>query len=1337
MRVVVLLAPPDGKTFDNAAPATARLNDSFAQISLATLDFSGGLDGSIIDEIKGLFRSKVESNLRDALREKLGSLLEGKLSDLLGGLNNLTTPYRGPQPEPDRLAGEAALSQPPAPPLVDLNRSVAMRIAGMVTDGYLSVGNPLGINKVVEAVMSGGQLGVGLHADVYKSTDNYTATEVKITKVSVGGINSFTRFVPLQVLGPHTLRHLFDIDALDVHLTAEVSIAPSALPGAAISSQAGKIVEQVTATTRVSKVSVDATTLIAVAHDAAAELSLGSLYDQPLSCPLSALWRGNITAMSVTVGQIDNPVMSGFITPGLDRVFTSFARAVWEMYSPTARGILPAVSQRLLLPAIDKALQKYITNEANRGCAAAAKYDGNPSVDFQSNKIFHRLKSTMDGAMGISGANDVLNQHVVGPLTEQQSGTPGMLRLKETFKKQGHVRPGKSGVNIDYYIEVSDLRVEGLDTLSDVSLVSAVSANELLSSAYLARPPQRPLVGSARVRIQLNTDRGLKLHDELTVTLQGGAVHAVVQVLAQVDENAVRSLRLSQLPSLDCWLATLQRGGFTELTLSFGSLRLDANCTVCSSPGLAALHRKAQSREGVAALTAVINSASQALAKVLLGVQSEEEFQQRIERAARLCQGVSAPAAAGAPPASAGNGRLWAGAALGALLLCLGCCGWWCRARRSKLEELEESSLLSGSFGSDAQQVCDPTGSGLGGTAAPGEAVELETCQGSQVSGSFSNERLIATPRPSVVPRRRKRDPDEGCDGPALLFHPSLPTWARFGTLAVLLGTIAMFISGHVTIGASVDLSITFAGESLPLREFAKFSLGRSIKDMWHAGAIPLAVLVGSFSGLWPYIKVLLLIYAWVMPERRLGPRARERLLERLDKLGKWSLIDVFVLTMTMVGFRLHVQSPQELVPLLGSDFYVIDVSVTPCWGLYAFMFAATGSLVINTVMLNHSRDAARGDRYAAAAAAQKAAPKPPQAATPAVAVVQRMSFASAGEVDSDFGDSALRQCRWPLSRLSVLLLIGGSIAFAVWGATVPAFTFRVDGIAGKAIESGEEGGSQTSYSLLNIARHLARQAQEPGQNAVGIWFIIVSYLAFAFAFPVAQLCCLGLMWMYPVHRGKHRLLYHLHEVVAAFAAMEVFVLGIFVSVLEIGQVSKFLLDHACDNMQSTFDDVLVPYGFLLKQDATCFHISAWHNSGLFVLIAVLLVANLLRRLVLYLTRAAVEAEGSPSPPARAKSPPIPQELQWRDGHHHIGWDPQTSAVLEMDAAILSDSGQDGGGGPPEAEHCQSPPPGPDYAEPQELPRQGSVPVVRWGPDAGGGPPGAGTAPLSSAELTF
>lgn len=67
----------------------------------------------------------------------------------------------------------------------------------------------------------------------------------------------------------------------------------------------------------------------------------------------------------------------------------------------------------------------------------------------------------------------------------------------------------------------------------------------------------------------------------------------------------------------------------------------------------------------------------------------------------------------------------------------------------------------------------------------------------------------------------------------------------------IILGNIGLFLSGHLSLGAQVDLIITIAGDPLEIKKIFDFSLAGSIKDMWEAGAKELAIMIIIFSGIW------------------------------------------------------------------------------------------------------------------------------------------------------------------------------------------------------------------------------------------------------------------------------------------------------------------------------------------------------------------------------------------------------------------------------------------------------------------------------------------------------
>lgn len=74
------------------------------------------------------------------------------------------------------------------------------------------------------------------------------------------------------------------------------------------------------------------------------------------------------------------------------------------------------------------------------------------------------------------------------------------------------------------------------------------------------------------------------------------------------------------------------------------------------------------------------------------------------------------------------------------------------------------------------------------------------------------------------------------------------------------------------------------------------------------AGGEELAILIFLFSFIWPYTKTLLTMFLWFTSPSTVSVGRRGSILLWLDFLAKWSSIDIFVLIVTIVGFRVSVQ---------------------------------------------------------------------------------------------------------------------------------------------------------------------------------------------------------------------------------------------------------------------------------------------------------------------------------------------------------------------------------------------------------------------------------------------
>jgi uncharacterized paraquat-inducible protein A len=80
------------------------------------------------------------------------------------------------------------------------------------------------------------------------------------------------------------------------------------------------------------------------------------------------------------------------------------------------------------------------------------------------------------------------------------------------------------------------------------------------------------------------------------------------------------------------------------------------------------------------------------------------------------------------------------------------------------------------------------------------------------------------------------------------------------------------------------------------------------------AGGHELAILIFIFSFVWPYVKTLLTLFLWVVQPSTLSVERRGSVLLWLDFLAKWSTIDIFVLIVTIVSFRVSVKRYVALI---------------------------------------------------------------------------------------------------------------------------------------------------------------------------------------------------------------------------------------------------------------------------------------------------------------------------------------------------------------------------------------------------------------------------------------
>ncbi len=80
------------------------------------------------------------------------------------------------------------------------------------------------------------------------------------------------------------------------------------------------------------------------------------------------------------------------------------------------------------------------------------------------------------------------------------------------------------------------------------------------------------------------------------------------------------------------------------------------------------------------------------------------------------------------------------------------------------------------------------------------------------------------------------------------------------------------------------------------------FSIVSGIQNLWKEKNEALAMIVLFFSVIFPVVKLVTLLAVWFV---KLTESQRKRILEVLSALGKWSMLDVFVIAIIIVTVKL------------------------------------------------------------------------------------------------------------------------------------------------------------------------------------------------------------------------------------------------------------------------------------------------------------------------------------------------------------------------------------------------------------------------------------------------
>jgi len=1239
-------------------PTKGSVSSCAASMDMTQLSFSGGITAAIANLFKGTVRGFIEGKLNEVACSELSGVGADLLTGLLAGLEDAMEPYRGETISVDALAAEKLLAADSsigelmqvydpesAPDLPSRLVSQGLHsLDNMLGSVSTSIGTAdLGINHLVRSVTgSSGSLEVNTTAfgQIYAGTDPITSTSVSLTGMKVTGLDSFSAFDAFTILGKQTVRHQLAMERLDIEMRISLDIGPSTAKDSIIAGHSNKrAVEDVILRTGLQNLAADAATIIGIKSNDFRHMQIGSLLAAPIPCIISTIHALNFTSLHLNVGDIVPPTISGFISPGLERLFAGASNAAFLMYEAPFLNIMPnfGQSQRNNLNVGLRNMMQ--STQAPGACPIQDDPRSVPAqyFNFQNSSIFDTITnamtsnlvvdSEMPSATPIPSSESGLrvNRDIVGPLTLNQSGEAGVLVARgDLFATEQDTGLAIGKIKL----RVSDLRVAGLNTINNLTLLKPVGAHELYNHLNLGAP--RDLNVSVDVLLEISGGGSMKMRNHVRLSLSLSNLDIMLKLLIKLNVPNVLHMQLQHVTNINCLLSALapEDGfGISQFSASIARSAINVDCISCSSPQLFELSQRLRSEDSVRELTDGVNGLFEKWSRILTGSETMKFIEEELQAAAERCRSAY--------------------------------------------------GVSIDSLNVQADQAATPSGAHIGQATFPMSptmlaSVVMISCVITLTCfccvRCFRRQRQLLAYQKVIDARRSSGEETQGVPSPlisetASLFRSDvIPVVVRYGLPLMLVVNIFFFLSGHLSLGATVDVYVTAAGEQAPIADFFTFSLGQSTIDMWNAGAKGLAVLIVLFSGLWPYTKIFISLFMWFASPSMLAPASRGSIFLWLDALGKWSMIDIFVLIMSMVAFHLRIFSPQAAsIPV---NLYFVEVMVEPVWGLYANMIAQLISQLLSHVAIHYHRNViaaaelSSGDKLISGSAIpKKLSPKGKGTQHSVAAQIDQLERGAKETV-------ALRRARRASSWMSstsiltgpraalvdrkeclyehvysisgsnrhirlgcvvhafILLLALTACGALAYGCAVPSFRIEIHGLAGLALDFGRPGASIQEYSIVTVFHEIMSQAQNTFLSQLGIHYIAIIFVVCALAAPVAQMLALVIMWRAPLTLKQLKGMLVCNEIIAAWQYLEVYLIAIVVSLLQIGQISGFMVGNLCDGIEDTLQG-LARLAVIEAKHAKCFYVHADVEAGTYWLLIASLALNFLAQFV---TRAAASA---------------------------------------------------------------------------------------------------------------
>jgi hypothetical protein len=375
----------------------------------------------------------------------------------------------------------------------------------------------------------------------------------------------------------------------------------------------------------------------------------------------------------------------------------------------------------------------------------------------------------------------------------------------------------------------------------------------------------------------------------------------------------------------------------------------------------------------------------------------------------------------------------------------------------------------------------------------------------------------------------------------------------------------AGLIYGNTQPSFAVEIRPQILGEPIQILQDRQYSVISSTVTLWGSGAKPLAILLFLFAIVWPYVKLVCMLYCLLMPPKILPVKRRGTIIHVLDAYGKYSFVEFYFVSYLLTILTLSVENPGLTGVDVRGALYSLNTSAVSLPSLSVFLGALILSLALSNIMLRlHCccivDDAKIGEDNSRASL-----------------------YSNAVEMRGTFAKRTL-------------------IASAA--CTVVAGVFVVLAWAFPHLKTGKHGIARLFFTLQGDSLSEDVGLVSLVQVLVASGSSGESFLAFFLVFTLCIMPVVSIvyhLWFIFAPVSKEQTIYFndIRLLISSWSALDVFVVASVFTTLELEHMTKGL-SKECEDYGSTASNFLVSLGLFESADTDCFRISATLQIGVY-----------------------------------------------------------------------------------------------------------------------------------------